>query len=59
MDFLENQKNYDLPMTPYSQNNLLRWPGTCKEAALLLAAIPNFKTSSSLFEILYVEDSPL
>lgn len=59
MNFLENQKNYTIPSTLYSQNKNLRWAGSFNQAIELLYIIPHFKNSVSLFEIFTVDESQL
>ncbi len=59
MDFLDNQKNYILPDTLYSENQDLRWKGSHHQAIGFLEVIPNFKSSVSLFEIYNIDEFPL
>jgi len=59
MGFLENQKNYTIPSTLYSENKNLRWAGSFNQAIELLYIIPHFKNSVSLFEIFTVDESQL
>lgn len=59
MNFLENQKNYTIPSTLYSENKNLRWAGSFNQAIELLYIIPHFKNSVSLFEIFTVDESQL
>lgn len=59
MSFLDNQKNYTLPKTLYSENKNLRWPGSFTDAIELLCIIPSFKNSLLLFEIFTIDQSKL
>lgn len=59
MNFLENQKNYTIPNTLYSENQKFRWAGSYTQAIELLRIIPHFKSSESLFEIFDIDQFPL
>ncbi len=59
MNFLDNQKNYAIPNTLYSENQRLRWTGSYTQAIELLRIIPHFKSSESLFEFFDIDEFPL